>query len=512
MIVDTATTALITRITNTSGSGSQSTSGFTLPNNRIIVLPLARYLTNHASGDATYTINGGSPVSFGAPISQGTNNDRIDFFVTRVVSGGTCVITLDNCSYDMCPPIILDGKSQYRVSFATLSTAASITEDPPASGDYPVSSNGVSPVWNTEIPANITKIHSSKVAIGAFTHGPDSGTPVVTPGGTWTTLDSVTDYDGTFQPGTFVYKQVPDNSAVTADFIIDQSFRYTLSCIIVEDTPTIYMVMGGRVNTGYFGSDTFGEESIGDVDFDPPLQPNTSYSPCLSLYGHTPDISLFSDNGGNTPTIKAQLAHDSEGGDTQGGSWTVLTVPVTTATSQFKYDGTSLTAGARGRYGQIGALVVETPDTSVGFQTITPVMDTFFTTQTITPGSSIPVISETVWGFYNNNRNHTDQLKPYTKPSGYTVDKLVHSEIDGDGPFSAIHDSDTQSGCWEFKYVTGFTTESPSWTYGGTAGLPAEARCMLVGFNIDGGTSPDTALFGMVSSVMPRSFTKVVGY
>jgi hypothetical protein len=490
-----AITTSITRITDTSGSNAtRSTSSFTLPSNVLIVLPISNYNYNHVSGDAVYTINGGSEVSFGAPIvNQGSTNDKIAFFAAYVVTGGTCIISLKNCQYDLCPPIVLDCKSQYRISFAAVVEQLFITENPASSGIYPVVSNPVSPVFNTEIPANITPEHSSKVAIAVMTHGPDSGVPTITPGGTWTISQNEQDYDGAFQPGLMIYKQVPDNNPVTADIQVNQSFRHTLGLIVVEDTPEIYMVMGfGSENTteveGWFGHDgKGGEDSIARIIFNPPLVANTEAVIGMTVFGANPTTSIISDDGGNTWVMDGQEAYNSESGDGNGGSVTLFRSTLTSPMSVFTYDATGLAGGANGRYGQLGAYVFEKPDTVNGVKTLTPVSDAQFSANAVTPGSLAPDFDLTFWIFLGANRGHTENLKPYVKPSGYTTAKLIHSGIDGDGAESAVHDSITQSGWWFGKLAANLDTESPVFEFTGAA--TAEVRSMLMGYNILGGAA-----------------------
>lgn len=517
MIVD-AVTSTVTTITDTTGSAAtRSTSAFTLPNNSFIVLPIANYSINHATGDAVYTIGGGAEISFGAPIlNQGSTNDKLAFFVTRVVTGGTCVISIKNCSYDMCPPIILTGDAHYKVTFTTAVDQASITENPASSGQFPVASNGLTPSWNTEIPANVTPISSSKVAIAILTHGPDTGVPTITPGGTWTTRDSVTDYDGSFQPATIIYKQVPDNNAVVADIIINQSFRYTLTQIIIEDAPEIYFVPGyGSENSAekecWFGHDgKGGPDDFARIDFDPPIPTGYGVVVPQSTFGGDPTIDMWSDSGGNTWTLQpGQVAYNSSGGDGNGGSLSVVTSVLTNPMSQFEYDASGKPAAANFKYGQLGAYVIKNPGT--GFRTITPVTNTQFVASNIAPGSSTPDYSLTFWIFLGNNRGHTENLKPYTKPSGYTIAHLIHPGIDGDGAESAVHNSITQSGWWFGKLVTGFSAETPSFIFNG--GNTAEARSMLIGFNILGGSPPAGAPdFQLVNNLyIPRRRT-MIGY
>lgn len=504
MIVD-AVTSSITTITDASGTNAtRSTSSFTLPSNSFIVLPIANYFYNHISGDAVYTINGGSEVSFGAPIlNQGASNDKIAFFVTRVVTGGTCIVSLKNCQYDMCPPIVLTGKSTFKVSFAAEKSPSSIAESPPASGDYPVESNGLEPTFNTAIPASVTPVSSSKIAIAVMTHGPDSGTPTITAGGTWTVRAQVDDYDSAHQPGLVAYQQISDNDPVIFDVIVNQSFRYTVGVIIIEDTPEIYMVMGaGSENPteieGWFGHDgKGGEDSIARVTFDPPVPAGEVVIP-ITVYGANPTTSLVSDDGGNTWSLVKQEAYNSESGDGNGGSVSLFRATITSLMSVFTYDATGLAGGANGRYGQLGAYVFENPDTVNGFETLIPVSDAQQVVSSVSPGSLPPLTNLTFWIFLGANRGHTENLKPYVKPSGYTIAKLIHSEIDEDGGESAVHDSITQSGWWFGKLTEDYTTEAPVFEF--TGGTTFEVRSLLMGFNILGG-SPSGGGGGLVLGV-----------
>lgn len=517
MIVD-AITSSITTITDTTGTAqTRSTSPFTLPNNCFIVLPDVHYANGHASGDAVYTINGGSEVSFGAPLfNQGSTNDKVCFFVARVVTGGTCIISMKNCSYDMCPPIVLTGDAHYKVTFTTAVDQPSISENPPASGNFPVSSNALAPVWNTEIPANVTAISSSKVAIAAMTHGPDTGVPVINASGSWTVRAQADDYDGLFQPGLIMYKQLSDNTAGTADITFNQSIRYTITQIIIEDAPEIYLVMGaGSENPteieGWFGHDgKGGPDDQANIVFDPPVPANYGVIPGLSVFGHDLTLGQCSDSGGNTWAIKQQVAYNSESGDGNGASLTALHSILTSPMSNFNYNATALAPGANGRYGQLWAYVFKNPHPT-DFVGVAAVFDTLQVAQNITPGSGNPNRNKTFWMFKGNNRGHTENLKPYTKPSGYTIPKLVHPMIDADGAESAVHDSITQSG-WTFgKLVSGFTAENPTFRFDGASTF--EARCMLIGVNLSDSALPAGAPdFQLVNSIWIPTRRTMIGY
>jgi hypothetical protein len=306
----------------------------------------------------------------------------------------------------------------------------------------------------------------------------------------WTAIHIEKD-NSTHLAGAMAYSpNISSAGSVNAVWATSNSSQWYAAGIIykaVASVPSIYMVMGGTETEGWFGHDgKGGADSTADIVFDPAVPAGAAIVVVMTVYGADPTLSLVSDDGGNTWTIDKQVAYNSSGGDGQGGSVTVFRSVLTSSCSTFNYDATSLSAGSAGRYGQLGAYVFAEPDTVNGFFTATPVSNTQFTASTITAGTLAPATNKAFFIFVGDNRGHTENLKPYTKPSGYSDASLIHSEIDGDGEESAVHDSITQSGWWFGKLVETSTPDSSTFVFSTTT---AEARSIRIVYNLMGGTA-----------------------
>lgn len=474
--VNTTLTSSIASIKDASGTNAtRSTAGFTIPAGSAIVLPGWNYNSTRTSGDVTYTINGGSEISFGAPLfaySRTGNSDRIYAFAVRNVSGGTCVINLKNCQYDVATPVILNAKANclFRGSAkgegnGTTATSGSLTPY------WPVATGSVG-YWDT-----------ASVAIGCMTHNVDTGTPTLTEGSGWTLLDKQQDYDGANQPGLSHFFHLANSSSIASAPTISQALNWLAAMVFVEDPPIIYLVSGGTTGACWFGSEADGgADSVDVINFPVPVLANQGIIPVLSNFAHDPSTSRISDDGGHTWTLGVQSPHV----DGVQGSFTTFHVVTTTPVNTVTFDATALTAGDAGRYGQFGAFVVETPDTVNGFFTATPVHAEQTNVTTVNPGNLTPTTNLYLLIFGGNNRGHTTgvgALKPFTFPAGYEL-TLTHPGINGDGAYSAVHNSTTQSGWW-FGFVE-TSTSSQNKTFGfdnNTGG----ARSILAAYNILGG-------------------------
>lgn len=256
------------------------------------------------------------------------------------------------------------------------------------------------------------------------------------------------------------------------------------SFVLPAAMPDVYMVMGGTEGEGWFGHEgNGGADSVATITFSPAVPAGHAIVVVMSVYQYNPLTSDIDDDGGNTWGIDKQEAAVIGGGSVSA-SVTVFRSILANPCSVFTYDVTGLPAGDAGRYGQLGAFVFSSPDTTNGFLTSTPVSNTQVSVTSVTPGSVIPVTDLWFAIFCGNNRGHTNDLKPYTKPSGYTDATLIHSEIDGDGAESAVHNSTTQSGWWFGKHGTTQTAETPSFGFSATTGGALSA---LVIYNIAGG-------------------------
>lgn len=478
-----AVTSSIAAITDATGTNAtRSTAGFTLAAGSTLVLPGWNYNSLRANGDAVYTINGGSEISFGAPIFAHTrtgNSDRMYAFVARNTTGGTCVISLKNCQYDVAPPIVLDAKANCKILFASAAEGNGTT----------ALSNSVTPLWPTAIPGSITPISSSAVAIGLMTHNVDTGTPTLSAGLGWTLRHKQQDYDGAHQPGLCQYIQMTNASPITSGPTIDQSLNWLAGLLIIEDTPEIYLVMGGTVGTGYFGDEgSGGADSIDDIVFPTEVLVGQGVSPQYSIYGYDPVTARISDSSSNTWDIKGQIGYGGGVGASLTAFGSILTTAIP-AGGHVRYDATSLPAGDNGRYGQSWAFVIENPDTVNGWVTSTVVTRSQTNTTSVDPGGVTPFDPDTDFrfvAFLGNNRGHTTDLKPFTMPTGWTA-AITHSQINGDGAHSAVHNSTTQSG-WVFGFLQNtpgnYDSFAPTFGFNTATG---EAHSMLIGFNILGG-------------------------
>lgn len=471
--VNTTLTSSIASIKDASGTNAtRSTAGFTIPAGSAIVLPGWNYNSTRTTGDVTYTINGGSEVSFGAPLfayARTGNSDRIYAFAVRNVPGGTCVINLKNCQYDVATPIILNAKANCLFRFSakgegngTTATSGSLTPY------WPVATGSVG-YWDT-----------ASVAIGAMTHNVDTGTPTLTEGSGWTLRDKQQDYDGANQPGLSHFIQLANSSSIASAPTISQTLNWLAAMVFVEDPPIIYLVSGGTTGACWFGSEADGgADSVDTINFPVPVLANQGIIPVLSNFAHDPSTSRISDSGGHTWNLGVQSPHI----DGVQGSFTTFHIVTTTAVNTVTYDATALSAGDAGRFGQFGAFVVETPDTVNGFFTATPVHAEQSNVSTVNPGSLTPATTLYLLIFGGNNRGHTSDLKPYTFPSGYEL-ALTHPGINGDGAYSAVHNSTTQSGWWFGFVQTATTAQNKTFGFSATTG---GARSILAAYNILGG-------------------------
>jgi hypothetical protein len=250
--------------------------------------------------------------------------------------------------------------------------------------------------------------------------------------------------------------------------------------------PLVYMVMGGTETEGWFGHEgKGGADSTASITFPEPVPAGAAIVVPMSCYQFNPTLTEVSDDGGNTWVIDVQEACAIGGGEV-GASVTLFRSILTNPCSVFAYDATALPAGDAGRYGQLGAYVFSTPDTVNGFFTTTPASNTQGSTTTVAPGTVTPDTNRSFGVFTGDNRGHTTDLKPYVKPTGYTDASLIHSEIDGDGAESAVHNSTTQSGWWFGKYITTYTPETPTF---GFATATGGALSVFAIYNILGGVA-----------------------
>jgi hypothetical protein len=481
-----AVTSSITAITDATGTNqTRSTAGFTIPAGATAVLPGWNYNSSRVSGDAVYTINGGSEISFGAPIFTHVrtgNSDRMYAFVARNVSGGTCVISLKNCQYDVASPIIIDAKANCKILFGAKGEGNGTT----------ALSGSATPLWPTAIPGSITPLSSSAVAIGLMTHNTDSGVPTLSEGSGWTLRHKQQDYDGAHQPGLCQYIQMVDESAVASAPTISQALNWLAGLLIIEDTPEIYLVMGGTIATGYFGDEGGGgADSIDDIVFPTEVLVGQGVSPQYSIYGHDPSTSRISDTSSNTWDLSGQIGYGGGVGASLTAFSSILDTEIP-AGGHVRYDATALSAGDNGRYGQAWAYVIEKPDTVNGWITATVVTRSQTSTTSVDPGGVTPFEPDTNFtfvSFLGNNRGHVtglggiDDLKPFTFPTGWNA-SITHTQINANGPHSAVHNSTTQSG-WAFGFLLeDYADFAPTF---GFSIATSEAHSMLIGFNILGG-------------------------
>jgi hypothetical protein len=276
------------------------------------------------------------------------------------------------------------------------------------------------------------------------------------------------------------------------------SGSYSLSgtAATLSVTPLVYMVMGGTETEGWFGHEgKGGADSTATITFPEEVPAGAAIVVVLTCYQFNPTLSEISDDGGNTWTILQRAA--TIGGGSVDASVSQIRSVLTSPCNVFTYDATALPAGDAGRYGQIGAYVFSSPDTVNGFFTATAASNTQGSTSSVAPGTVTPDTDRSFVIFAGNNRGHTTDLKPYTKPSGYTDDSLIHSEIDGDGAESAVHNSTTQSGWWFGKSLTTYTPQTPTFGFSVATG---GALSLLAIYNIQGGEA------GAVISAEPGSY------
>jgi hypothetical protein len=248
--------------------------------------------------------------------------------------------------------------------------------------------------------------------------------------------------------------------------------------------PSVYLVMGGTETEGWFGSEAKGgPDSVTDVTFPDAVPIGAAVVVVMSVYQYNPTLSEVSDDGGNTWVIDKQEAAIIGGGSVSA-SVTLFRSILASPCNVFTYDATALPAGDAGRYGQLGAYVFNRPDTVNGFFTATPASNTQTSTSSVAPGTVTPDTNKSFCVFAGNNRGHTENLKPYVKPSGYTDTDLIHSEIDADGAESAVHNSTTQSGWWFGKHITTYTAETPTF---GFAATTSGALSVFAIYNVQGG-------------------------
>jgi hypothetical protein len=263
------------------------------------------------------------------------------------------------------------------------------------------------------------------------------------------------------------------------------TYTVTGAAATLSMAASVYLVMGGTEDEGWFGSEAKGgADSVATITFDPPVPTGAAIVVTLIVYQFNPTLSEISDDGGNTWTILQRAA--TIGGGSVEASVSQIRSVLTSPCSVFTYDATALPGGDAGRYGQLGAYVFSRPDTANGFFTVTPASNTQTTTSSVAPGTATPDTNRSFGLFAGNNRGHTTDLKPYTKPSGYTDAALIHSEIDGDGAESAVHNSTTQSGWWFGKFITTETAETPTFGFATTTG---GALSVFAIYNLLGGLS-----------------------
>jgi hypothetical protein len=469
---------VVTKNAAVSGSFTQSLGAVT--EGDLLLTWLVGYNRVPVDGDVEDDINGswGEPlISWHSPV----NSAIIGLFAFRDSAAGTPTLTVNNSSYYVAFPYVI-------IANATCNIQLSELFDDPVDDNNDIGFSASGPIARS---GPVTPVAGPYVAIGGFTI--NAGNPTYTPKTGWTLGEAQYDYNGAYQPGGCEHIESSTIEELTSEVTFSASNIPWLSGLVVisdgdeVETPDIYMVMGGTEEEGWFGHEgKGGADSTADIVFPEEIQIGWTLEVALIVYGATPTLAEVSDDGGNTWVIHKQEAHNAGGGDGNGGSVTILHCEVTNPLTVFNYDATSLPAGNAGRYGQLGAFVFKIPDDTNGFATVTPISNSQFNVSAVTPGSRNPDTNKTFWIFAGCNRGHTENLKPFTKPSGYVDADLIHSGIDGDGAESAVHNSITQSGWWFGKLVDGaFTVENPSFGFATTTG---ECHSVLAGFNIEGGS------------------------
>jgi hypothetical protein len=430
---------------------------------------LVAFVFGYNEPPATDTIEDSVNGSWGAPILSFSStlnpDDRVACFVKKNSGAGTPTLTMHipSSRYYMCCPYVLDADPNCYIQ------ASTIADDFGTDAD----TTSITPRWGY-----------SAVAIAGLTH--NSGNPDFTPDAGWTLGEFMRDWSSApYQPGACQHRTYSSTSALSAGMTLTAAVQWLFGMVLVEDPPPVYRVQGGgnpAKPKGYFGHEgEGGADHIATIVFNPPLKAGMGVVIPISNFQRNTLAADITDDGGNTWTRDAHDTFNSNSGDGVGASISTISSVLTSDLTTITYaDGGS---GDAGGYGQLGAYVVNKPDTVNGFFGGAST-NSQKTVSSVTPGTVTPPTNLGFFIFCGNNRGHTEDLKPYTKPSGYTDAALNHSEIDADGAESAVHNSTTQSGWWFGKAHSSYTAETPTFGFSAVTG---EARSIIAVYNILGG-------------------------
>jgi hypothetical protein len=311
---------------------------------------------------------------------------------------------------------------------------------------------------------------------------------------TWTALHIEKDNSTHLAGGSAYSPNISSAGSVTSVWTSEGGPWFAAGVIYkatVSPFDPITRIMGGTDDRGWFGNDAFGgADNAVSTTFSPAIPAGYGVIVCLALYGYTPtDASLLTIAGsGNSLTLNDQISY----GGGVGGSVSFFSSVLTSDCSSIGYDATALAAGDNGRYGQMMFYIIQEPDLTNGFKTVTGVTNVQTPSTTVAPGTITPATDDCLIIMGWTNRGHTEDLLPLSGTGSFDS-TLEHTELhvttSSPTEFGSVHNSITQSGSFvAVRHTTGVAF-TPTITFTGPSPSSGEVRSVLTAYNISGGSA-----------------------
>lgn len=481
---------------DTSGAGNQSTDAKSISDGQHIIVLVWNFATVPASGSITYTKDGGSAVSAGAPVqikSASGNNDRTAAFLIRNPGAGSYVINSVSLPYLGLSAHVFNAKENFWIR-----------------GSDGAAGEGTGTTFTS---GSVTPRFSSSVAFGYWTHNSHAGSAAMTVPGGWTLAvgpdtnpHKAENYGGASQPGGCAYRNITDSEDVKTPITFaptcSDNNNYISLLIMISEPDTEYVIAGGTDGRCFFGNQALGGAISAPVVFDftqpetgwisTPLPAGQGVVIFQTRYNQTPSDAAEWSAGGSGNTVlfadDAQRAHNSSGGNDNSVNYFYF--KTVSACPDVTYDASGLPAGDDGRYGQIVIHVTEQPAES--FYTATGAVNTQTSTATINFGSlTLPTTRSWVMKGAGT-RGHAVDLCPVTQSPTTALARLSHPYFNTipspgvDYP-AAFQNSIISSGpCTSEVDESGGTRTGDTWTM---SAATANVGSVHTAFNLAGGTT-----------------------
>jgi hypothetical protein len=489
---------------NTTGSGNESTDAKSISDGQHLVVLAWNYDQLPASGSITYSKDGASAVSAGAPVqvrSRSGNSDRAAAWIVRNPGAGSYVINSVGLDYVGLSAHVFNAKPNFWIRASS-----------GAAGEG---------TGTTFTSGSVTPRFTSSIAYGYWTHNSHAGTAAMTVPGGWTlsagpntVVHKAENYGGASQPGGCAYRNITDSgdpkTPITFAPTCSDNNNYLSLILLISEPDTEYLVMGGTTvtaasppNQGWFGHDgaggadgtdrvTFAQDITTDDGvrtIGAPVLAGQLLIPVMGLYGGDAETTDYTVDGASNTILKDVQAAWGSGSPASATCFSCLTV---SNCDYIEYNGPG--SGSNKRYGQHGCYVSERPD-PLTYRSVTGVARVVNTSSaTIDPGGVTPLVPNTTLCFVifvATNQGHSVDLLPLVYDDVNFVPALCHSQLNKDegvpdaNTTGATHNSDHSSGWWLGRVYTAGTSYAPTVTFQTTSGYH---RAVLMAYNLSGGS------------------------